>query len=110
MPCDSVPQGLTAEQRYEQIQEALNGLEQQLVSGQVTMRIAPNGAVVFENWQEGRNGVNDACAYNALSAKGSAALVTAQMMAESLSGYQVNRQAVGGGLHSHDGGHTWGTH
>lgn len=112
MACESrIRQGQTAADREREIQEAVNKLEQALQGGTVNMRIDANGGVVFENWAEAeRNGVNDACAFRLLTVAGSFALQQALAMAEAMSGMKANQNAVMGGLHSHDGGKTWGHH
>jgi len=112
MACESkIRQGQTAADREREIQETIAKLEQALQGGTVTIRIDANGGIVFENWQEAeRNGVNDACAFRLLTVAGSFALQQALATAEAMSGMKANQNAVMGGLHSHDGGKTWGYH
>lgn len=110
MPCSTrIPVGMTAEQRAAQIKEILANLEGQLNSGVVKLKVASNGAVLFEGWNN-RGGVNDACAFRALQVQGSFALRRALATAEALAGRKVDMNVINSGMHSHDGGHTWGSH
>lgn len=107
MPCDSPRNSQqTAEEREREIIASLRRLEAQLTSNQVSIVISPEGAVCFAGWAD-RDGVSDVCAYHRLMAQGSFALANAIAQAEMMSGRQVNPAAVGSGVHSHDGGHTW---
>lgn len=108
MPCDTrIPEGMTAEQRAEQIRKALEGLEAQLATGEASLKVAPNGGVVFSGWSN-RSGVNDACAFRAFQQANSFELRRALATAEAQAGRKVDAHAIGHGLHSHDGGNTWG--
>jgi len=110
MPCTSTLRpGQTTAQRQAQIAAALKRLETYLQSGKVRVGIAPNGAVVFQGWQD-RDDVTDVCAYRTLVAANSWALRQAVARAEAATGKRVNPQAVTAGWHSHDGGKSWGTH
>lgn len=110
MPCDSVRNpNQTLEQRVDQVKKSLTRLEQALAAGRVTVRIGPTGAVAFAGWKpEDRDDVTDVCAYRALSVQGSFALRQAVQRAEQQQGRKVNAAAVAAGVHSHDGGRTWG--
>lgn len=100
MPCDAVP--------VPTVERALARLEAFLANGRATVVIGPQGAVAFSGWDgAAREGVADVCAYRALSLRGSFALRQAVQRAEMLSGRRLNAQAIGGGVHSHDGGATW---
>ena len=109
MPCDSVR--LTPEQtqamRDEEIDDSLRRLEASLATGKVAIGISSDGAIVFEGWED-RDGVTDVCAYMKLTADGSFELATAVAMAETAAGVTVNAGVVASGVHSHDGGKTWG--
>jgi hypothetical protein len=109
MPCDTKlkPQQ-TIQERADEIRRALSGLDQLLKMRMVKPVIGPQGAIAFAGWSdENRNGVTDACAYRRIMATGSALAKAEIARAEQLSGRSVNRQIVGQGVHSHDGGNTW---
>jgi len=48
--------------------------------------------------------------YRRLMATGSALAKAKIAAAEALAGRAVSRQALANGVHSHDGGRTWGSH
>jgi len=96
----------TPEQRRQQIDAALQRLEQSIKGGSVTVIVGPNGAVVFKDWQD-RDGVTDVCAFRMLQARRSWELMQAVQRAEGLAGRKVSQQSILGGTHSHDGGKTW---
>lgn len=109
MPCDTIRRPeQTPEQRDEQVKRSLRNLEVGLQTGAVKVKIGPTGAVAFDGWKQAdRDDVTDVCAYRTLSAQNSWALRQAVAKAEQMSGRKVNAQAVGAGIHSHDGGNTW---
>jgi hypothetical protein len=112
MPCDSVRQSpkQTLAQRAKQVQEARRKIDRLLAVGAANMKVdKTTGAVVFVGIPDDvRAGITDACVYRAIMTKGSHAAKQAIAKAERLSGRRVNKQAVNSGLHSHDGGATWG--
>jgi len=111
MPCDTqLSAEQTAEQRRVEIDEALQELEASLDANRVRVEIGADGAVCFVGWGDERSKVTDVCAYLTLSSRDSWALRQAVASAETMSGRQVNVQAVSGGSHSHDGGATWSSH
>ena len=107
MPCMTQP-NLTTAQKADQ-QSALARLGAALASGAVTVVIGQSGGIAFKGWTDNR-GVSDLCAYRALTAANSAPLRRALARAEAMTGRKVNAQALAAGMHSHDGGKTWGTH
>lgn len=108
MPCDTQLRfGQKIEERRKQVEDTVSKLEAALGAGTVKVIVGPEGSIVFAGWGSERNGVSDLCAYRRLSAKGSWALRQAVAKAEALSGKKINAQAVGSGIHSHDGGKTW---
>jgi hypothetical protein len=110
MPCTSTPRkGQTLAQRIDQVKVALKRLEQYLQSGSVRVSIGSNGAIVFAGWND-RDDITDVCAYRTLASENSWPLRQAVARAEAQSGRRVNPQAVAAGIHSHDGGRTWGRH
>lgn len=121
MPCDTVRRKITIDrvlgttrdqtqaERNTEIKAALATLEAKLETGDVSVVLSADGAVCFEGWTaEQRDGVTDVCAVLSLRAEGSDALTRAIMAAEGMSGNRYNAEAVASGLHSHDGGSTWG--
>ena len=111
MPCDTIPlrQGQTAQDRAKEIRSAQDRLESLISAGTVKPIIGRTGGVAFKNWTaQDRAGVSDVCAYRALTRRGSSALRMAMIRAEAMAGRTPDRQAIAAGLHSHDGGQTWG--
>lgn len=118
MPCDSTPRRVrdpetgrdrvqTKPERIAETVTALARLEAALKIGTVRAVVGRTGGVAFVG-QWDRRGISDACAYRALTQKGSSELRMALAKAEAVAGRQVDKQAVAAGLHSHDGGKTWG--
>ncbi len=113
MPCDTkLRENETKEQRSARAQASAERLEAALAAGRVKVVInKASGALAFQGWtDEDRDGVADGCIYRRLTAKGSFALKQAVARAETAAGRKLNPQAVAAGVHSHDGGVTWGTH
>lgn len=107
MPCDTLT-NLTPEKKADQ-RSALARLEGSLRAGTVTAVIGGNGAIAFRSWLD-RAGLSDLCAYRKLTASNSPALRAALARAEAMAGRKVDPRAVAAGVHSHDGGNTWGNH
>lgn len=109
MPCDTrLKQGQTITQRKEEVRAVLARVARGLVTGQITAKVGPQGAIAFAGLTDAeRDGVTDACVYRLTMATGSAQAKLALMKAEQLAGRSVSRQALAHGHHSHDGGHTW---
>lgn len=109
MPCDTVQQyeGQSEAAREEEVDKALERLERALTLGEVTVRVGPTGSIAFVGWED-RGGLSDLCAYRKLSSRGSAPLRFATARAEAVAGRSVDDNAVAAGIHSHDGGRTWG--
>lgn len=91
------------------MEAAIKRLELDLAAGTVTAVIGATGAIAFKGWQDRQN-VTDLCAYRKLAASNSPALRRAIMRAEAMAGRQLDQRAIAAGLHSHDGGATWGSH
>jgi hypothetical protein len=101
----------TVSQRAEEIRRAVTKLSGALASGQVKVKIGPQGAIAFVGWADTeRDGISDACAYRRLVISGSALAKAAIARAEQLAGRSVDGQALAQGWHSHDSGKTWGRH
>lgn len=112
MPCDTrLKPRQTIKQRADEVKAMVAKLAAALAAGKVKAVVGPTGGVAFTGLtDQDRDGVTDACAYRRIMATGSALAKAAIARAEQLSGRAVNRQAVGHGHHSHDGGATWHHH
>lgn len=108
MPCDtSFLPGQTISQRAEEIRAAVKALDLLLTTKKVKVVISKQGAIAFQGWDTGRNRITDACAYRRIMATGSALAKMEIARAEQMSGVSLNKQVIGQGVHSHDGGKTW---
>jgi hypothetical protein len=109
MPCDTkLKPGQTISERIAEIKKMVETLSSALVAGRVKARVGEEGGIVFDGLTDAeRNNVTDACAFRRIMVSGSALAKQRIAQAEALAGRTVNRQAVGQGLHSHDGGKTW---
>jgi hypothetical protein len=107
MPCDRIlRQGQTISQRKKEIKKAVEELDKKLSNGQVKPVVGKNGAITFVgNWN--RQDVADACAFRMIQTSGSAHAKLAIAKAEQMAGVKLNKQLIGQGVHSHDGGKTW---
>jgi hypothetical protein len=112
MPCDtSFLPNQTITQRKDEITRAVGRLNTLLAAGNVKPKIGPKGSIAFDGWTtEDRSRVTDACAYRRIMATGSALAKAQIARAEAMAGRTVDRQVIGQGVHSHDGGHTWHDH
>lgn len=112
MPCDTrLKSGQTISERKAEVRKSVANLDRLLTSGKVRVTVGPQGAVAFSAWADNeRDGVTDACAYRQIMATGSALARAAIARAEQMQGRSINRQVVGHGVHSHDGGRTWHDH
>jgi hypothetical protein len=109
MPCTPINRKLLTPERERQITDALRRLERALTQGDVKVTIGPQGAAAFTGWKDqDRAGLGDACALRALTAEGSFALRKAMATAEARSGKKWVQSTMAAGVHSHDGGQTWG--
>jgi hypothetical protein len=111
MPCDTrLKRNQTIQQRATEVREIVARLAAGLISGKVTARVGPQGAIAFAGLTDTeRDGVTDACAYRRLMASTtvSALAKAAIARAEQLAGRSVDKQALAHGHHSHDGGASW---
>lgn len=112
MPCDTrLKPRQTIQQRADEVRRAVSTLDKLIAAGQVRVKVGPQGAVSFSAWSDSeRDGVTDACAYRRLMVTGSALAKAKIAQAEQMAGRSIDRQVVGHGVHSHDGGHTWHDH
>lgn len=109
MPCDTkLKTNQTVSQRVAEVRTSIARLDKLLASGQVRAKVGQQGAVAFVAWGDNeRDGVTDNCAYRRIMATGSALAKAALTRAEQMAGRSVDRNVVGHGVHSHDGGKTW---
>ena len=109
MPCDrQLAKGQSITQRKEEILRAVERLQKGLAAGTVKARVGPQGSIAFVGLSEAdRAGVTDACAYRRIMVSGSALARAAIARAEQMAGRSLDKQVIGQGVHSHDGGRTW---
>jgi len=113
MACDTrLRQRQTISERKEEVKKALTQLEKLIAAGKVSVRVGKEGigkgAVAFMGWADNeRNGLTDACALRLLTATGSQLTKLKLAQAQQMAGVSINRQVIGQGVHSHDGGATW---
>lgn len=111
MPCDTrLKPRQTIKERADEVRRAVSNLDTLLKTKRVKPKVGPQGAIAFEGWGEERDGLTDACAYRRIMATGSALAKAEIARAEQMAGRSVNRQVIGQGVHSHDGGRTWHDH
>jgi hypothetical protein len=112
MPCDrKLKRGQTISARKLEVRKARERIEKKLATGTAKAVVSKDGAIAFTGLtEEERDGITDACAYRQIMVHGSALAKAAIARAEQLAGRTVNKQLVGQGVHSHDGGHTWHDH
>lgn len=110
MPCDSVRQTprQTLAERMAQVRSASARIAALLAAKKVQVKIGPQGAVAFIGIPDDqRVGMTDNCIYRRIMASGSHAARQEIVKAERLAGRTANKQIIGQGVHSHDGGATW---
>ena len=109
MPCETkLKAKQTLQQRADEVRRAVTALDARLKTRGARVQVGPQGAVAFVGWPEAeRDGVTDACAFRRLMATGSSLAKAEIARAEQLAGRAVDRQVIGQGTHSHDGGRTW---
>lgn len=117
MACDT--QRLTPEQtlsqRKTQIGEAMAQLEKLVLKRKAKVVVdRATGAIAFtgDEWAAIKSGsaITDACAYRRIMATGSSLAKAEIARAEQMAGRSVDRKVLAAGIHSHDGGRTWGGH
>lgn len=109
MVCDTILRNRqTLSERKAEVKKAITALDKLLQSKKAKAVVGPQGAIAFQGWDnQERSGVSDACAYRLIMVSGSALAKAAIARAEQLAGRSVSKQAVGQGVHSHDGGNSW---
>lgn len=112
MPCDTqrLPDQ-TIQERADEIRKATAKFAAALANGSAKVKVGPQGAVTFEGIStQDRARITDACAYRRIMVSGNALAKAKIAQAEAIAGRTVNRQVIGQGVHSHDGGRTWHDH
>lgn len=112
MPCDrTLKPRQTIQQRADEVRRVVERASKAMSTGRVKAKVGPQGAVAFLGLtDEERDGVTDNCLFRRLMSSGSASAKQAIARAEALAGRSVDRQVIGHGAHSHDGGLTWHDH
>lgn len=115
MPCESRYTNIrqTQAERDAEIAAVVEAVTAALAAQRVELRIGQEGAAAL-NWLAGEaldmRGVTDGCVLLRLMNDNSMAFQEALAMAELQAGQKLNIAAIESGLHSHDGGRTWGRH
>jgi hypothetical protein len=113
MVCDtSLRENQTLSERKLEVLATVEAIAKLIISNRVKPVIDKRtGAITFANIPVSvRNGLTDACVYRRIMATGSALAKLQIAKAEQLAGRTVNRAALAAGIHSHDGGSSWGSH
>ena len=117
MPCDTVSrQNETVTARTNRISNAVKRLEDYIARGKLRLVVdRATGAVAFagltdEELRAAKDGLLDSCVLRKLTVSNSFAFRTALAKAEATAGRMTNMKAVAAGVHSHDGGKTFGGH
>lgn len=101
----------TQEERTREIQKATANIARMIAAQKVKIKVGPQGAVTFLGVpSDVRDGMSDSCVFAGLSRFGSQAFKNAVARAEQMAGVKVDPAAIEAGIHSHDGGATWGSH
>lgn len=100
----------TLVERKAEVKQVIADINSLIAAGRVTVVVDKRtGAVAFKGFDDRlREGVTDACVYRQLMVSGSFLTKTKIAQAEQLAGRSVNKQALAAGVHSHDGGMTFG--
>lgn len=75
-------------------------------NGKITAKVSPVGAVAFKGFESDL--LSDICVMRMELARGNVDLRCTLARAEAAAGRKVSAEAVSSGLHSHDGGESWG--
>ena len=112
MPCDrKLKAGQSVQQRADEVRKIVTKIDAAIAQGRVKPVVGKQGAIAFVGiTDDERDGVTDACAYRRILVSGSALTKAALQRAELLAGRSVDKQVIGQGAHSHDGGRTWHDH
>jgi len=96
----------------DQVREIIAFTDELIRKGKIKIVVDKRtGAIAFDGMTpQERGNVSDACTYRMIMATGTVLAKQAIARAEQLAGRGVNRQALTGGVHSHDVGQSWSTH
>lgn len=111
MPCNTkLKAKQTVAQRAKEVRKAGEAIDKLIASGQAGIKVdRRTGGVAFTGIPDGvRDGMTDVCIIKKIWTSGSHQAKQALAKAERLAGRSVSKQAIEQGLHSHDGGNTWG--
>jgi len=111
MPCDTVRRrGQTLTVRKQEVRSVIETVDQGLGRGRIKAVVdKKTGAIAFSGLtNEERDDVTDACVYRSIMKTGSALARHMIVKAEQFAGRTVDQKSVAQGIHSHDGGETWG--
>ena len=102
----------TLVERKQEVKQTVTDVNSLIATGRVKVIVdKKTGAIAFVGLNaEQRNDVTDACVYRMLQTTGSTLTKLAIAKAEQLAGRPVNKQALAAGVHTHDGGASWGSH
>jgi hypothetical protein len=113
MPCDTkLKRGQTISQRAAEVKQIAYDVNSLIAAGKIKPVIDKRtGAIAFQGLDDNiRDGATDACIYRRIMVSGSSLTKAKLAQAEAIAGRTVNKQALAQGVHSHDGGATWGSH
>ena len=112
MPCDTrLQENETKKQRTAAVSAAMAEIRAAIAAREARAVVSKEGAVALMfGATVNRARMTDACIYRKLAQENSWEFRQMIAKAEALAGRRVNIQAVDSGLHSHDGGRTWGRH
>lgn len=102
----------TLTERKAEVKKVIYDINSLIAAGKVKPVVDRlTGAIAFQGFDPFlRDGVTDACVYRALMVSGSSLTKAKIAQAETMAGRGVNKQALAAGMHSHDGGQTFGSH
>lgn len=112
MPCNTkLKAKQTVAQRAREVRKAGEAIDKLIAAGKAGIKVdRRTGGVTFTGIPEDvRDGMTDVCIIKKIWTSGSHQAKQALAKAERAAGRSVNKQAIEQGLHSHDGGKTWGT-
>ena len=113
MPCDTrMKRGQTLSQRADEVRLVVADVNSLIAAGKVKPVVdKKTGSIAFQGLDDNlRDDVTDACIFRRIMVSGSSLAKAKIAQAEALAGRTVNKTAVAQGVHSHDGGLTWGSH
>lgn len=111
MACETyTSRGQTLAERKEEVRQVVFDVNSLIAAGKVKPVVDKmTGAIAFAGLDKNlRDDVTDACIYRRIMVTGSALTKAKIAQAEQVAGRGVNKQAVAQGVHSHDGGKTFG--